>query len=187
MPKKSPTQKKKSTRQKTIRPTPKTTDVLPASAVSAVPANETVPAPAEKKYVVINEYDEKLESKKKLLWPIVGVLAVALVLFWFGTLRYTIKKSALDSESVDFSNQLTGAFADIQKVLQEAGEALKNINNTTTPDNLEQIKTDVLQQIRTNLDESTWPRYESEVIGISLQYPDGWRKEEKNCLGSSYG
>lgn len=153
---------------------------LRSTGASARQAKKTTQPSIADRYVEINEINPELESKKRLMWLIVGCLALIVLLFSFWTIGQNIKRQS----GADFSGlakEANEAMAGLKDVLTDAQSAGVDVASEVSGQmELEKIKNEIINQIQLNLDSADWPEHSSEVLGISLRYPPAWNKKEIN-------
>jgi len=133
----------------------------------------------KKEYVVINEYDKEFEAKNKLTWLIVGIIGIALLAFWFWTLGERTKKQSENMGIEQITAELAKSIDGINTNFDEARDIIAQTTKDAKRElELAQIKNEIMQQIQANLNSANWPMHTSEVLGLSLQYPEGWSKAE---------
>ena len=156
---------------------------------AALLAAEEMLATPEKQFINIYERDELIAAKSKLSWLIVGLLVLALVIFWFWSMKTTIKKNDADSNLKEITAEITNIIKEFRGLVSDTRNA---INQTTTDiatqESLEQIKNEVLAQIQINSESANWPQHLSKPLGLALKYPTNWFKQEKrdSLVLSSY-
>lgn len=136
-------------------------------------------AATEKQYIAVNEIDEELQAKSRLVWLIVGFLIIALVFFWFWTLRQNMKQQStaenlqtLEQEINKTVAQIKNIFTDTKNLVNQASDAISQEAE------IEKLKNEIISQIELNLDSANWPQHTSQLLKISLQSPAVWTKQE---------
>ena len=102
-----------------------------------------------------------------------------MVVTWFFSLRRGIGQSngddinLLTQETQSTIEELKTAFTEIKEGLDQTKEELEKEQE------LEQARQEVFAKLQENLQKNNWPEHSSEIIGLSLQYPDDWAKAEE--------
>ena len=158
--------KKVSSRQKTA-----------SAKSSAGQQNETEET---KKFIAINEYDPDMEFKGQMVWVIVGILTIILLGFWFWSMKKNLEQTSLKrQEQIGISQTISNAVNQIKDNFSQAKEILTEADKKLAEKyELEIIKQEVLEKIQQSIDQTDWPTHQSDVLGLSVQYPTDWQKEE---------
>jgi hypothetical protein len=141
----------------------------------------------QKRYVNIKEELTPDEQKKKqLAFIIVIVLSLVIASLWLWTLSHNIDVVQKQNQDQELTQEFKQAMTEITKAVDTIKSKVSTsstVSTTLSQADMEKLKTDVLSNLKDNLDESSWPQHISEAIGLSLQYPLGWQKKEiKNEL-----
>ncbi len=136
---------------------------------------------------ILEELTPEQANRKKLSYVVVVVLSVSIVTFWFWTLKNSFFQVETNNKNQEISQQFNQTIDQIKNTINQTKEGLKNINPATTTNlssaDLEQIKSDIITKIQSNLDSTNWPQHSSDALGLSVQYPTDWLKSElKNEL-----
>lgn len=147
---------------------------------SAIEIAEEMLAAPEKQFINISDRDPLIAAKSKLSWLIVGLIALALVIFWFWTMKTNLKKVETDNNLSEITAEITNIIKEFRGLVDNT----KNVINQTatdaaTQESLEKIKNDVLAQIQINSESANWPEHSSKLLGLALKYPTNWFKQEK--------
>lgn len=144
-------------------------------------------ASKEKEYVVINEFDTGEERKRKLVFVLVAFFSLALVIFWFWTIKNNIKNSD-NTVNKEYLAEVNKVFTDFKSTFNDAKKTFEQVKNQTVEQvRLENIRAEIIKKLEADYDSEYWPDHISEIAGVSLQYPVGWAKqEEKNKLALTF-
>jgi len=165
------------TPKKTIR---QLADKKLASKKAALGAAQEMLSTPEKQFINIYERDSLIAAKSKLSWLIVGLLVLALVIFWFWSMKTTIKKNDTDSNLKEITAEITNIIKEFRGLVSDTRNAInQTTNDLATQESLEQIKNEVLAQIQINSESANWPEHSSKPLGLALKYPTNWFKQEK--------
>jgi len=137
-----------------------------------------------KKFIVINEYDPQMETRKIWLWLIVGGFSFCLVIFWIWSLSWNLKsfnnenRDGLTQKIGETIGELKDNFSNLKDNLGEITDEAKQTAE------LARVQEEVISRIKENLAASSadWPSHTSEVMKLSVQYPNDWTKQEKNKI-----
>lgn len=145
----------------------------------ALSANEDLLIP-NKEFINVYEQDPVVQAKSRLVWLIVGVIMLAIILFWFWSLKQSIEKNKNESPDLNkITSEIDNIVSEFKKMVGNSQNIIQQNNiNTNREDELEKIKNDVLLQIQVNSDSTNWPEHSSKLLNISLKYPTNWFKEE---------
>lgn len=133
----------------------------------------------DKKYIDVNKVDYIQEKKGIYVIAILIPFVLAIGVLWFIGLKNNISKTAKDV-----------SFASVQNQIKDSLDQLKNgyeFDTTSTDtalsdEQLEEVKNDIIEKVKTSLDSSNWPVHESATMGISLQYPLTWSQTDENKI-----
>ena len=158
----------------------KTRRKKPVSKKSVSLTTKEIIATPEKQFINIYERDQLVAAKTKLSWLIVGLLVLALVIFWFWSMKATIKKNSADNNLNEITAEITGIVKEFRGLVNNTKNAINQTNDEiATQESLEEIKNKVLTQIQINSESANWPQHSSELLGLALKYPTNWFKQEK--------
>lgn len=168
---------KEKTKKKADKPRKKTRRAAKKKIAIATDPREEI---KEKKYIIINQNDQNIEAKYRLVWIITGVLSVFLLIFWLWTLKYNVTKAnqnlTIDPELREEINQVVDNFKNNMRGIKEIFNA--DDQKIIERQQLAMIKEQVIRQIQLDLDSANWPTHRSEIMGFSIQYPANWYKKE---------
>ncbi|MEI6288702.1 MAG: hypothetical protein WCP18_03990 [bacterium] len=133
-----------------------------------------------KPYVIVNRYEEELQQRTKLVWLVVGFLALIAVIFTFWSIKKNFDLKNGQSLS-DLGNQIGQTIESAQTRFNDMTTAIKGASEKLSQEQqLLELKNKVLAQIQTNEDMASWPEHSSDLLGLSLKYPEGWTQTEDN-------
>ena len=145
--------------------------------------NQNLPS-LEKKFININDQDLVIKSKSRLTWLIVGLMMIIIVSFWFWSLKINMKNNT--SDTGDLSKVTTEIDNIVSEFKKMVGNSKNIIDQSTTQmtreQEIEKIKNEVLAQIQINADSANWPKHTSDLLGLTINYPTNWDKQEKKDL-----
>lgn len=160
----------------------------PTSVVKKNKVEEKVITPRIE-FINIYEHDPVIKSKSRLAWLVVGIIMIAIVAFWFWSLKTTmIKNQSNDDDLNNISTEIDNIVKEFKEMVGNTKNVIDSNNQTEREKEIARIKNDVLAQIQINSDSANWPEHSSKILGLSLKYPTHWfKKEEKNLITlSSY-
>lgn len=160
----------------------------PTSVVKKNKVEEKVITPRIE-FINIYEHDPVIKSKSRLAWLVVGIIMIAIVAFWFWSLKTTmIKNQSNDDDLNNISTEIDNIVKEFKEMVGNTKNVIDSNNQTEQEKEIARIKNDVLAQIQINSDSANWPEHSSKILGLSLKYPTHWfKKEEKNLITlSSY-
>ena len=115
-------------------------------------------------------------------------MGIILLSFWFWTIK--IKTTIInDNQTQEDTTKIDQSIKDFKDIINSTKEMIGYANEELLKEQeVEKIKSEVIQQIQVNLESEYWPQHSSELINISFNYPENWSKEEaKNSITiSSY-
>ncbi|MFA5048038.1 MAG: hypothetical protein WC516_03335 [Patescibacteria group bacterium] len=134
------------------------------------------------RYVNINEHHPDLQKKYQIMWLVIGLVTLALMIFWFWSLKAGVADSTKGFLNGDIQKEIQASIDKMKGDFEQAQQPLQNeidLNNT---------KNDIINQLKDNLAEQTWPTHISEELDLSAQYPGNWYKNElsRSIVFSSY-
>jgi len=142
----------------------------------------------EKEFIDIYKKDPIIEARTRIAWIIIGILGIILLSFWFWTIK--IKTTIInDNQTQEDTTKIDQSIKDFKDIINSTKEMIGYANEELLKEQeVEKIKSEVIQQIQVNLESEYWPQHSSELINISFNYPENWSKEEaKNSITiSSY-
>lgn len=127
----------------------------------------------EKKYVSIKELDPQISTKKTILWTSVIILSLAVISIWFILLKAQIEKKGKNLEFLSLINEVSESIKTFDK-------KLKNESLATIPKNINELKNEVLEELKQSVDSSLWPTKQLDQLELSLQLPIEWTIDLKN-------
>lgn len=133
----------------------------------------------ESQYINVREVPPELQKKQTILWILVGVFTFILVISWLLVLRVNIKQETAQLNFNQLGQQISDSLARFDTEIKSKSEP-----QAINVDDLNSIKTNLEQQIKSNPDSSLWPTHEFIKTSLSLQYPANWQKlsETKELL-----
>lgn len=140
--------------------------------------------PTQKEFVNIIDHDPDLKMKSRLSWLIIGVLLVILIPIWFWTMKKNITNYQNDDELKKLSEEIGKSVDDFKGIIKDTKEIVGTANTAwEQQQEIENIKQAVLRQIQVNLESEKWPQHSSDLMKLSLKYPETWSKQEtKNSI-----
>lgn len=169
---------------KTKNTSKKTTPRKKKSSVGAVALERNELLVPEKQFINVYDKDPVLQTKTKLAWLIVGLIMLAIISVWFWSLKISLGKNSANepnlpqiaSEIDNLIQEFKGVISTTKKTVEETSDKISQAQE------LEKIKNEVLAQIQVNADSDSWPQHSSKLLGLALQYPTNWHKQEKKDL-----
>lgn len=152
---------------KKIAPKPAAAKPLPA-ATPALPA--IIDPPINKKYVAINETDPELQKKRRLLLIILAAAIVFLAISWFFSLRNNVAETVVSFRSGAMKTEIDNLWNQLKN--KETDGA------TINQKDLDIIREEIIKKINSGIATSTWPAHQSDILGLQLNYPANWNKQE---------
>lgn len=138
----------------------------------------------EKKFINIYERDPIIESKSRLAWLIVAVIMIAIISFWFWSLKISLKNNNDSNDFSSVNSEIDNIVKEFKTLIGNTKDIVDQVDNQTGAEaEIEKIKNNVLDQIKINSDSTNWPVHTSELIKTSFKYPTNWYKQEdKNAI-----
>ncbi len=138
------------------------------AAAADLPA-AVIAAPIGKKYIAINEPDPELQKKYRLVVAIVALAAIFLVISWFFSLRYNVGAAVSGFRGGQIKERINNLLG------QSKNDA---VSKTINQKDLDIIRQEIVKKINSNINSSTWPVHQSEILGLQVRYPNNWNKQE---------
>ncbi len=134
------------------------------------------------KLVPIYNTDPQTETRKQIFLIVITVFIALVVLGWIWSIKQKIN-NVQDSGLPEFAwrQDVDNTLQDVNSILKNTSQVIEELNQElTNQEYLEQTKQQILNDLQNKLQTEHWPEHTSEVMGIKLQYPDTWSKQEQD-------